>query len=305
MRIRTVIAVGCATLAVAACATTPASAATATRLPGSARSASPKQLAEADAASMLAAFRSPPGAQRSGPIAAAGLSAAPSGATPDFVSRTAWWRVPGTMDATLAWVAAHRPAGFTLGGSGSSSDRSGVTSRFDQFSLPSVPNVLSQRSLYVSVARDGTDGTALRVDSQVTWLPVKSPSERIPAAARVVTILALPGLSSGGPVRPISRFYAPVTVTAPATVAKIAKVVDGLPLMPRGVFSCPADTGQGLRLTFRATKKGPVLAQVTAGTDGCGTVMLTVDGKRMPTLWGGARMAQQVLKLAGIHWAGF
>jgi hypothetical protein len=25
----------------------------------------------------------------------------------------------------------------------------------------------------------------------------------------------------------------------------------------------------------------------------------------MPPLWGGQRMAQQVLKLAGIHWAGF
>jgi hypothetical protein len=296
MRIRTALAAGCAALAVAACVTASASAAP---------SESPKQLAKADVASMLAAFRAPPGAQSSGPIAVSALSSAPAGATPDFVSKTAWWRVPGPMDATLAWVTAHRPAGFALGGTGWSSDRSGITTRFDEFTLPNVPNVLSQRSLYVSVASDGTDSTAVRVDSQVSWLPQKSPAERIPAAAKVVTILALPGLSGGGPVRAVTRFHPPVTVTDPATVTKIAKVVDGLSLMPPGVFSCPADNGQGLRLTFRATKDGPVLAQVTAEMGGCGTVGLTVGGKRMPALWGGQRMAQQVLKLAGIHWAGF
>ena len=295
MRIRTALAAGCAALAVAACATASASAAP---------SPSPKQLAQADVVSMLAAFRAPPGARSSGPIAVPALASAPAGATPDFVSKTAWWLVPGTMDATLAWITAHRPVGFAFGGSGYSSDRSGVTNRFDQFTLPNVPNVISERSLYVTVASDGAGSTALRVDSQVSWLPQKSPAERIPAAAKVVTILAEPGLAGGGPVREVTRFHPPVTVTNPATVTKIAKVVDGLPLMPPGVFSCPADNGQGLRLTFRATKDGPVLAQVTAEMNGCGTVGLTVGGKRMPVLWGGARMAQQVLKLAGIHWAG-
>jgi hypothetical protein len=296
MRIRTALAAGCAALAVAACVTGSASAAP---------PESPKQLAEADVASMLAAFRAPPGAQSSGPIAVSELSSAPSGATPDFVSKTAWWRVPGSMDATLAWVTAHRPAGFALGGSGWSSDRSVITSRFDEFTRPNVPNVLSQLSLYVSVASDGAGGTALRVDSQASWLPQKSRAERIPSAARVVTILGMPGLSGGGPIRAATRFHPPVTITDPATVTKIAKVVDGLPLMPPGVFSCPADNGQGVRLTFRATRNGPVLAQVTAETSGCGTVGLTVEGKRMPALWDGQRMVQQVLKLAGIHWAGF
>ncbi len=197
-------------------------------------------------------------------------------------------------------------AGFALGGTGYSSDRSGITTRFDEFTLPNVPNVLAQRSLYVSVASDGADTTAVQSGaSQVSWLPQKSPAERIPAAAKVVTILALPGLSGGGPVRAVTRFHPPVTVTDPATVARIAAVIDGLALMPPGVFSCPADNGQGLRLTFRATKDGPVLAQVTAEMGGCGTVGLTVGGKRMPALWGGQRMAQQVLKLAGIHWADF
>jgi hypothetical protein len=253
---------------------------------------------------MLAEFRPPPGAQRSGPIAVPALSAAPAGYGPDSVSRTAWWRAAGTMDSVLGWITAHRPAGLALGGSGASSDRSGVISRFAEFSLPPVSGVLAERSLYMSVARDGADGVALRVDSLVTWLPRKSPAERIPAAAKVVTITEIPG-ASAGPVRPVSHFYPPATVTDGATVTKIAEVVDGLPLMPPGVFSCPADNGQGLRLTFRATRGGPVLADVTAATNGCGTVGLVIGGKRMPALWDGAVMTQRVLRLAGLHWPGY
>jgi hypothetical protein len=306
MRIRTAVAASFAALAAAVCVTAgcvtaPAvSAATAVRSPDS-----PRKLAETDATTMLAAFRAPPRAERSRPIAVPALSAAPGGSSsPDFVTRVAWWKVPGTMDAALAWVRAHAPAGFTLGGSGSTTDASVVTSRFDMFSLPPVPSVLAERSLYVSVARDGSDSTAMRVDSQVSWLPVKSPAERIPSAAKVVTILALPA-ASGSPVRPITRMFLPATITNPATVTKIAEVVDGLQLMPPGVFHCPFSNGQGMRLTFRATKGGPVLAQATAQANGCGTVTLVVDGKRLPVLWGGARLVQQVLKLARLHWAGY
>jgi hypothetical protein len=105
--------------------------------------------------------------------------------------------------------------------------------------------------------------------------------------------------------KPASSPGRPVTVTDPVTVTKIADRVDALPLMPPGVFACPLSTGQGLRLTFRATAGGPVLAEVTGYTTGCGTVTLVVGAKQMPALWDGAQLAQQVLKLAGIHWAGF
>jgi hypothetical protein len=266
---------------------------------------SPMQIADADAASMLAAFRPPPGAEPSGQISVPALSAAPAGTTsPDAVTRTAWWRVPGGMDAALSWVEAHASAGFTLGGSGSSSSPGGVLLRFDVFDLPLVPNVLTERSLFVSVAGDGAGSTAMRVDSQVSWLPTKSPAERIPAAAKVVTITPIPGISLGVG-KTAAAHDRPVTIADPATVAKIAAVIDALPLMPRGIFSCPLSTGQGLLLTFRAVKGGPELAVVTGELTGCGTVTMVVDGKRMPTLWGGKDMAKQVLKLAGIHWPGF
>jgi hypothetical protein len=304
--VRSALAVvaGGAALAVAAGAAPSASAVTTARLTRSTQAAqSPREIAEADADTMLAAFRPPSGAQRSGPIALSALSAAPGYPGDDFVTRTAWWLVPGSMDTVLDWVQAHPPAGFTLGGSGDTSDGSIVTSRFDMFSLPPVANVLIERSLYVSVASDGADSTALRVDSQVAWLPAKPADERIPSAAKVVTITALPGtdIKNGQPARSPGQ---PVTVTDPVTVTKIAGVVDALPLMPAGLF-CPLSTGQGLQLTFRADKDGPVLAEVTGYTNGCGTVTLVVGGKRMPALWDGAELAQRVLKLAGINWSGF
>lgn len=241
------------------------------------------------------------GSDMSASAPSASAASASGSAGSDLVVRTAWWRAPGTMDSVLAWVKAHPPKGLSLTGAGASSGPSGITSRFYEFSLPPVPGVLLSRSLYVSVASDGPDRTALRVDSEVAWLPAKPAAEHIPASARLVTITAVPGASAGR-VRHVHR---PVTITSRAVVAKIATVVDDLPLMPPGVFSCPAGNGLGLRLAFRAVKGGPVLAQVTAEANGCGTVTLEVGGKHMPALWGGARMTQQVLRLAGIHWIGF
>ena len=48
-----------------------------------------------------------------------------------------------------------------------------------------------------------------------------------------------------------------------------------------------------------------MLAQVTGEMTGCTGVSVVIDGKQMPTLWYGVQMDRQVLKLAGIHWAGY
>lgn len=48
-----------------------------------------------------------------------------------------------------------------------------------------------------------------------------------------------------------------------------------------------------------------LLAQVTGEMTGCTTVSVVIHGKQMPALWHGDQMDQQVLKLAGIRWAGF
>src|ERR1700722_3575895 len=103
MRIPIWLAAGGAALALAGCSSQGHSAngATMTAL----TTQSPRQLAEAGAASMLAAFRPPPGATRSDRIAVQVLSAPPEEqAGPDVVLRTQWWRADGKPAAVLAWV---------------------------------------------------------------------------------------------------------------------------------------------------------------------------------------------------------
>jgi hypothetical protein len=267
---------------------------------------SPRQLAGADAAGMLATFRPPPGSTRSASIAVQVLSAPPEEqANPDAVLRTAWWRADGKPGAVLAWVrrAAQTwkegTAEFTLSGSGSSGGPAADNMQFDQFTLPAVPDVLSSRWLLVSVADIGADHTAIRVDAEVDWTPPKPAAERVPGAAKVVTITPVAGL------RPLPADDRPVTVTNAAKVSRIAAVIDGLPLFPPGEFGCPADFGRAMRLTFRATPAGPALAVVTGQTGGCGAVQVDIEGKSMPQLWQSDQLQQHVIAIAGIRWPGF
>ena len=55
------------------------------------------------------------------------------------------------------------------------------------FALPAVPDVLTQRELVVLAVRSGSQ-TAIRVDAQVVWLPARPVAERVPPAARVLTV---------------------------------------------------------------------------------------------------------------------
>ena len=273
----------------------------------SAAAGSPRQRAVADAARIIASFPPPPGAVRTGLIASLTAPGEGPAATPDVATATQWWRAPGRPQTVLAWIRAHVPAGFTLGGTGSGSYEPGPTaapiqSWTDQFELPPVPGVLTQRWLVVLVVADG-DQTAIRADAQVVWLPARPAAERIPADARVVTITPVFGLQ---PVKRLERLDPTVTVTNPAKVAAIAAVIDELPLFPPGAFSCPADFGASMKLTFRTSRDGPVVARLTAEYGGCGTVSVITDGRSMPALGdytaAGQQLQQRVLAIAGARW---
>jgi hypothetical protein len=301
---------GCAALAAAGCGTVhaaapPGSAATvsaAVSRPAAPASVTPRQRAVAGAAAILASFAVPPGARRlSGPPdVAGGVLKGPTvpPATPDLVDDASWWQAPGSPQAVLGWEKAHLPRQFSAAGNDTLYG-SGTGAWSDTFSLPAVPGVLNSRQLIVEVVSAGGGQTVIRADAQVTWLPAKPATESVPSTARVVTITPIPGLGVA------SRPPASVTLSDAAAVRRIAALVDALPVSPPGAYSCPMDTGKGLRLTFRATPGGPAVATVTAGLDGCGGVSLTVAGKSQPGLSGGPGLAAQVLAIAGLHWLGY
>ena len=222
----------------------------------------------------MASFPRPPGAVRTGLIA----SLTESGerpATPDLASVIRWWRVPGRPQGVLAWIRAHLPSGFTPDGTGR-----GNGSRIDTFALPAVPGVLTQRELVV-LAAAYRGQTAIRVDAQVVWLPARPAAERVPRDAAVVTVTPVFGFNPNPRARRLDRAF---TVTDPAKVARIVAVVNGLTRFPDGSFSCPAEFGGQMRLTFGTRPGGPVVARLTAEYGGCGVVSVRIGGRDMAAL---------------------
>jgi hypothetical protein len=301
LRLPLLLAAACAAVVLSGCGSQPAS-----PRPGAARTgtaglrttgpASPRQRAVADAARMMASFPRPPGAVRTGLIASLTEPGVRPGG-PDLVSVTRWWHVPGRPQAVLAWVRAHLPAGFTPSGTGF-----GSGSWTDMFALPAVPGVLIERELVVLAARYRGQ-TAIRVDAQVVWLPARPAAERVPPDAAVLTVTPVFGLN---PDPRAERLDRPFTVTAPAKVARITAVINGLTRFPPGVYACPADFGGQMRLTFSVRPGGPVLARVIAPYGGCGSVSFRLGRRDMPALSEypptGPPLQQQVLAIAGASW---
>src|SRR6266702_1846074 len=176
-------------LAAAAAVTVAGCAATRTTTGPAMASRTPRERAVADAAAILKAFAVPPGAQR--------LQKAPDVlkvpvttlVSTTLVDDVSFWRAPGQPQAVLAWEQAHLPRRFTSG------DADFGPSRDRTFSLSPIPGVLNARELVVEVAGAGSGQTAIRVDAQVSWQPPRPASDRVPAAARVVTITQLSGLA--------------------------------------------------------------------------------------------------------------
>ncbi len=109
-----------------------------------------------------------------------------------------------------------------------------------------------------------------------------------------------------------ARPPAPLLVTDPAKVRSLVALVNGLPLFPPGVYSCPFDDGRGVRLAFLSRAgagkagHGPVirsavLAVAFAKSNGCGGVLLTIAGTQTSLGWGPSA-AERALSISGMHW---
>ncbi|MGD0706253.1 MAG: hypothetical protein ABSA02_41035 [Trebonia sp.] len=261
--------------------------------------AGPEQRAEADAAAILGSFAVPSGATRvaaAPPVDKGALKTAIQiPGTPDLVDKAGWWLAPGAPRQVLAWEAKHVPQRYTSEGTATVTGPGGRGSIWsDMFSLPEVTGVLDSRELVVEVVQDGAK-TAIRVDAQVTWQPAVPAGEKVPAAAKAVTISMNLGMNQRG-----KKPAKPVTVTGPAEVSELRALINSLPLSPPGRFSCPAAFGDDLILTFRARPGGPALAVATDLLSGCPMVALTIGGKSEPALSGAS--GPQILRIAGLPW---
>jgi len=308
------LAAACAALALTACASGGTSAAGHSQASSPHGSASPatdvassvtgvtlRQRAEADAAAILRSFAVPPGGHRlAGPPDLTGgeltTPASYLGATWE-VHVTDFWAAPGAPQALLAWEQAHLTARFTLGDAGFGPPV------WDRAFELAGEGALVTRELDVEVASAGDGQTGIRVDAWVAWQPPRSPGSLIPPAARSVTIAES---SNGGPAGPAGaaakRLPAPVTINDPATVRRLATLIDGLPLSTIPPDSpCPFAPGPFLSLTFRARAGGPALALVQTDQS-CDGVTLAVHGQQQPPLQNESTLDGRILKLAALGW---
>jgi hypothetical protein len=262
--------------------------------------ATPRQRAVADAAAILNKFVPPPGARRlaKAPGTDGGLLKFPSSSVVSIalVDDASFWLAPGQPPAVLAWEQAHLPRQFTPEDQGF-----GPPSWDRMFSLPPVPGVLTDRELAVEVIAASGGQTAIRVDAQVAWQPPRPRGEYVPSAARVVTVAAVPDIAAPAGAAGRLRLPAPVTITSAPAVARLAALVDSLPLSTIGVASCPAFLAPVVQLTFRARPGGPALA-VAQGPAPCGIVLFTLGGRQQPALQVPDGFVSRVLATAGLRW---
>ena len=252
-----------------------------------------KRAARLDAAALLARIRLPAGAVSSAVEPAGdGGNLKPEQALDGAVARIdrhAWWLVPGSLTGVFAFIKANPPNGSKLEGSGGLYHDGVTESLTADFYWPSVRGVLSERELAVTISALAGGGTGVLGQSEAVWIVPRPPSERIPATAREIDITSAP---LNGQVKLV------LTVTARAKVRRIASLLNGLPIVQPGAYSCPGLMISGahtITLSFRANAGGPLLARATytawpglAYSSGpCNGIAFTVGGRHDDPLLGG------------------
>lgn len=256
-----------------------------------------------DAQALLAKLELPSGARRTqGAPPGTGSKLADRGIaipSPDVVDRHAFWIVPAPVPKVLAFVQAHQPAASQLDSSGSGGQGGLTTSRFLRFTWPPVPSVLYARSLSTTLVALPGGSTAIRADAADMWDIPRPASERIPSQASVLDVSV---------ARPDARPSLSLTVTDRTKVTKIARAIDRLPTVQPLAIACPdiQFDAPTVTFTFRASSRGPALAQASEPTSAsgplapCEPMRFTVAGRVLTPLLGGAVVVEQAQVLLGV-----
>ena len=270
-----------------------------------------REVARADASDLLARLQPPPGSTYS-PAKPVGTSTVLDAPLRDpfdpfrsrsLVLRRSWWIVPGDQKAALEWIQAHPPAFSKLTPAELTDAPVPVgRSRADvaEFTWNPVPGELFRRSLRVLLANRADGSTILRADAAVEWTVPHPPEERIPSAARVLAI-TVASKQLNGKVRKMRE----ITIAKPATVHRIAALIDGLPVhQPPGILSWGIEN-RTIRLTFRASRHGRPLAEAVQEFPNPPPPVLFVKvhgRQQMPLMHDGA-VLRSVKAILGTHHA--
>jgi hypothetical protein len=216
----------------------------------------------------------------------------PGQTSSDLVDDHRYWRVPGRPQSVVNWITGHAPAGSSS--SGFSVDGLPFSTPqvfYGAFGFASSAGHVENRTLAVEVTSAVGGGSAVRADGEAVWILTRPAWERVPTDARSVTVRATQGPR-------ISSL--PITLTAPAKLAAIARLLDRLPVSQPGVSACPSDDGVGLELSFRAAANARPVARVDADTEGCEGIGFSVGKRAGPYLEGGGELADLLGRLGAM-----
>ncbi len=197
--------------------------------------ASNQRAAQLDAARLLSSLRLPAAATASltEPVGANGALVPLESlvASPARVVVHGWWTVPGSPGVVLAYVRAHPPSGAKLAESGSGTiGLSGAAIENVAYTWPAIAGVIGARELAVTVTALPDRVTGVLAQAQSDWIVPRPASEHVPAVVREVdiTIAKVNGLTT------VSR-----RLTTVAKVRKIVSLIDAMPTVQPGAYSCP------------------------------------------------------------------
>src|SRR5260370_1615396 len=130
-----------------------------------------------------------------------------------------------------------------------------------------------RRFVFVLAAIAAAIGVAIALTlSLFAWSAAAAAAATVPPGARVVTVTPVFGQDPNVSRHPLDHAF---TITDPANVARIAGVRNGLAPFPIGILSCARGNGAEMKLTFRTSPHGRVVATVVATYTGCARVWNT------------------------------
>ncbi len=244
-----------------------------------------RSAASALAEALLGRLGLPPGAEHTGRAPVSVLERAPElPATPDLAQATRFALSTRSVRDTARFFERHPAAGVTPRvDSGVAGGPGGVTERWVDEPLGNLPAGVESAQLLVSVAPLPAGGSGIRVDAQVTWVARRPSSSRVPARDRFAVVSVLERFVHTEPVGQQLPPPRQVVVTDPTEVQALRDAANGLQTAPRGVTSCPADTGTRFVVAFATSVGSPPDVSFRAG--GCDQVFVTsADGRPIAVL---------------------
>jgi hypothetical protein len=241
----------------------------------------------ADARKRLRSFAPPPGSHRVGSLPKSlhlnGPFSRPG--SPRYVDVHAFWVSSGSVDSMRDYLAGHTPPGADHSISGEMGSRTGIY-RWDYgYAWPELPDVADLRELTVGVVARPGGGSALRADSQATWIEPRPVDEQIPSG---VAYLEATETLEGHGTRVVGTASA-------AKIEAVSRLVDGFGIVQNnGGVECGAIPSERvtLKAAFRASPGGPVLAETEQRlpVGYCDFIGLTIGDKDARALYdeGGA-----------------